>query len=652
MTAWFEALPAIGAAVCLLLVPGLLVSAAAGLRGLTAVGLAPALSVTTSALTAVVAGLAGAPFGVAALVVGTAVAAVVAFGVGRLLPGAARPRACRASGVAGLAGVAAGGVCVTLAVARGIGRPDVFPQTFDAVFHLNAVWHALHTRDASSLTLGTVAAPGNSSAFYPAAWHGLVVLVAQVSGASVVVAVSAVSVAVAAVVWPLGCVLFAREVAGARPGVLFAAGVLSAAFGASPYLLLSYGTLWPNALANALLPATLACAARMLLPRVRGGQLDGFDRWRAGVVGLAMLPGLTLAHPNAVLSGMLYATVMALVALARWASAADARRRARTLAAGGGVVLVLAEVWLVAWSPLFTVTRRTSWPARQSLAQAVGEWVTAAPMRTPVPGLVAVLVLVGCLVAWRRPAQRWVVLAHGAAGSLFVLVAGSDGPVARALSGPWYDDPFRFAALLGVTGVPLAALGLEATATAGVRLAAARSQVARLQPLLGLRPLAATCALAAVVATVTGGMYAGDNSRVVATWYHGQGLAGPSERAMLEQLPSIVPAGELVAGNPWNGSSFAPVLGDRGALFPHVGGTWDPDRVLLASSLNRAEELPSVCAAARRLDVGYVIDGRIAFWKGDRRQAQYSGLEVAGHPGFEEVAQGGRLTLYRVTACS
>jgi hypothetical protein len=94
------------------------------------------------------------------------------------------------------------------------------------------------------------------------------------------------------------------------------------------------------------------------------------------------------------------------------------------------------------------------------------------------------------------------------------------------------------------------------------------------------------------------------------------------------------------------------VLGDRGALFPHVGGTWDPDRVLLASSLNRAEELPSVCAAARRLDVGYVIDGRIAFWKGDRRQAQYSGLEVAGHPGFEQVAQGGRLTLYRVTACS
>lgn len=653
MTGWFGALPAIAAAAVLLLVPGLVLAVATGLRGLTAVGLAPPLSVTTLALTAVVAERMGAPFGVAALVVGTAVAGVVAFGVGRLLPGATRPRTCRPSVVAGLAGAAAGGVCATLAVARGIGQPDVFPQTFDAVFHLNAVWQALHTHDASSLTLGTVAAPGSSSVFYPAAWHGLVVLVAQVSGTSVVVAVSAVSVAVAAVVWPLGCVLFAREVAGTRPGVLFATGVLSAAFGASPYLLLSYGTLWPNALATALLPATLACAARLLVPRGRSDQLDGFDPRRAGVVGAAVLPGLTLAHPNAVLSGLLYVTVMVLVALARWGSGAAATRRRRSLAVAGGSALLVADLWLVAWSPLFTVTRRTGWPARQSLAQAVGEWVTSAPMRTPVPWLVSMLVVVGCVVAWRRPGQRWVVIAHAAAGSLFVLVAGSDGPVARALSGPWYDDPFRFAALLGVTGVPLAALGLEATATAATRLATARSQrAARWRARGGLRPLTVTCALAAVVATVTGGMYAGGNSRVVATWYHGQSLAGPAERAMLEELPRLVPPGELVAGNPWNGSSFASVLGDRGPVFPHVGGTWDPDRVLLASSLNRAEELPAVCAAAQRLDVGYVIDGTVAFWKGDRRQAAYSGLEVAGHPGFEQVAHGGRLTLYRVTACS
>lgn len=647
MTGWVTAFPAIAAAAGLLLVPGLLVALAGGLRGLTAVGVAPPLSVTVLACTAVVAGLMGVPFGPIALASGAAVGAVVALGVGRLLPGTARPRTRCPSVAAGLAGAAAGGVCAALAVVRGIGRPDVFPQTFDAVFHLSAAWQALHTRDASSLTMGTVAAPGSSSAFYPSAWHGLVALVAEVSGAPVVVSVSAVSVAVAAVVWPLGCVLLARQVAGGRPGVLFAAGVLSAAFGASPYLLLSYGTLWPNSLANALLPAVLACAARVLVPRDRADRVEGFDSARAVVVGAAALPGLALAHPNAVLSGLVYATVMALVTLARWGVAAGAVSRTRGMAVGGAVALIVTELWLVAWSPVFAVTRRTGWPARQSLAQAVGEWVSAAPMRTPVPWLAAALVLVGCAVAWRRPALRWLVLAHAAAGSAFVLVAGSDGPVARALSGPWYDDPFRFAALLGVTAVPLSALGLEAVATAGVRLV--RSRLPGVAP---LRPLAVTCGLAAVVATLTGGMYAGGNSHVVATWYRGQALAGPAERAMLERLPELVPRGELVAGNPWNGSSFASVLGDRAAVFPHVGGSWDADRLLLATSLNRAGDLPSVCAAARRLDVGYVIDGAITFWKGDQRQAQYGGLEVAGHPGFVPVAHGGRLTLYKLTACS
>ncbi|KRF28451.1 DUF6541 family protein [Phycicoccus sp. Soil802] len=647
MTAWLQALPAVSVAAAMLLVPGLLVAVAAGLRGLTAIGLAPPLSVTTVACTAVAAGLVGVPFGVAAVVVGTVVTAGIAVAVSKVLPGTAPSRTSCPSVVAGLAGAAAGGMCAALAVVHGIGQPDVFPQTFDAVFHLSAVWQALHTHDASSLTMGTVAAPGNSSAFYPAAWHGLVVLVAEVSGAPIVVAVSAVSVVVSALVWPLGCVLLARQVAGSRPGALFAAGVLSAAFGASPYLLLSYGTLWPNALANALLPATLACAARLLVPRDRAGQTDGFDRWRAGVFGAVALPGLALAHPNAVLSGLIYVTVMALVALGHWGLSARAGAQPRLVALGGAAALVGAGLWLVAWSPLFAATRHTSWPARQSLAQAVGEWVSAAPMRTPVPWLAAALVLVGCVVAWRRPQLRWLVLAHAAAGGAFVLVAGSDGPVARALSGPWYDDPFRFAALLGVTAVPLAALGLEAGAIAGVRGVRARSH-----RFPALRPLVATCGLAAVVATLTGGMYAGGNSHVVATWYHGQSLAGPAERAMLERLPQLVPSGELVAGNPWNGSPFASVLGDRAAVFPHVSGSWDPDRVLLASSLNRAEDLPEVCAAARRLDVGYVIDGSVAFWKGDHRQAQYRGLEVAGHPGFEPVAHGGRLTLYRVTACS
>jgi hypothetical protein len=655
LSGWIEAGPAVLTAAGVLLVPGLIVGLAAGLRGLAAIGLAAPLSVTIVALTAVVAGRLGVSFGLAPVAVATAAAAITALVASRFFPAARTYRSGRGVAAASaMAGAAIGGMCAAVAVVRGITEPNVFPQTYDALFHLSAVWQVLQTGDASSLTLGTVAAPGRSAAFYPAAWHGVAALVVEISGAPVVVAVNALSVGIAVLVWPLGCVLLARQLLGERPGVLFAAGVLSAAFGASPYLLLSYGTVWPNALANALLPSVLACAVSVVVVR-SPRDFDGLGRARTAAMGVAVLPGLALAHPNAVPSAMLYITVMALVTLWRWGFGVGASTRYRLTAAAGAAVMLGVELCFVTASPVFAATRRTSWPARQSLAQAAGEWALSAPVRSPVPWLAAALVLVGCVVASRRPELRWLVLAHAAAGAAFVLVAGSDGRVARAFSGPWYDDPFRLAALLGVTAVPLAALGLERVATLGLervatlRLSAAAETSAR----VGLgRPQAVIACTALVAAGLTGGMYAGANSRVLGAGYDGQSLAGPAERTMLERLPLVVPSGVRVAGNPWNGSTLASPLGDRATVFPHVSGTWDPDRALLAASLNRAEDLPAVCAAVRRLDVGYVIDGTIEFWKGDPRQARYPGLEVSGHPGFAPVAHGGRLTLYRVTACS
>ena len=650
MSTWCAEWPALLAAVGVLVAPGLVVSLASGLRGIPALSLAPPLSVTAIAVSAVVAGRAGVPFsigvvGVAVVVLGGGIAALLAL-ARRLGVRLVEPGTGGVAEAAGLLGAVVGGLCAAVAVMRGIGRPDAFPQTFDAVFHLNAVWHAVQTGDASSLTLGTVAAPERAAGFYPAAWHDVTVLVAQLGGAGVVTSASAVSVAIAAVVWPLGCVLLLRQVVGARAGVLLAGGVLSAAFGATPHLLLSYGTLWPNALATVLVPAVLACTVTVL--HVPGPDTDldaaraSLGRFRAAVLVLVVLPGLALAHPNALLSSALLATVVALVSGWRWVRPAGTGAVRRSVVAAGATALVVAELWLVVSSPVFDVTRATSWPARQTLAQAAGEWLLAAPMRTPVPWLAAGLVLAGVVAAWTRPALRWLVQAHAAAGAAFVLVAGSDGPVSRALSGPWYDDPFRLAALVGVTAVPLAAIGLERIVLAGTVLLGRRREHLR-------QPAVAVAALVLVAAT--GGVYTASNSRVVATWYGGHDMLGPAETALLERLPDLVPEGGIVAGNPWNGSVLAAPLGDRTSLYPHLQGSWGADRTLVAAHLSAAGRDPEVCPAVRRLGLGYVLSGPVSFWKGDWRQARYRGLDVSAARGFEPVARGGRLTLYRVTAC-
>ena len=87
MSSWVEALPAVLTAAAVLLLPGLAVALAAGLRGIPALGLAAPLSVTTVGLTAVVVGRLGVPFGLAAVVVAAALVAGVAVVASRFLPG-------------------------------------------------------------------------------------------------------------------------------------------------------------------------------------------------------------------------------------------------------------------------------------------------------------------------------------------------------------------------------------------------------------------------------------------------------------------------------------------------------------------------------------------------------------------------------------
>jgi len=409
-----------------------------------------------------------------------------------------------------------------------MGAPDRWPQTFDAVFHLSAADHVVRTRDGSALTLGTLVAPERSHGFYPAAWHDLVSLVATTTGVPVPVAANAVALVAVAVAWPLGCVALARVAVGPDPVVSAAAGVLAAGVAASPVLLTAYGTLWPNALATALLPAVLALVADLAgLGPARSAPVLG------GTLLLAVAGvGLTLAHPNAVVSLLVLAAPA--IVIGTWGR--GRRWRATTVAASAVIA------WGLLLSPAFDAQRGTSWPARQRMGQAVGEWLTLSPQRVPIPLVLAALCLVGCAVVWRRPSRRWLLAVHGTAGLLFVLVSGSDSRLSRLVSAAWWDDPFRLAALVGVAGVPLAAIGFAA----GAERLAALVRVPGRAAATGL--VAST--LLAVVALASGGLYVADTVRVVHGWYGPDAMVGAAERGLLVRLPEMVPRGSVSSATP------------------------------------------------------------------------------------------------------
>ena len=229
---------------------------------------------------------------------------------------------------------------------------------------------------------------------------------------------------------------------------------------------------------------------------------------------------------------------------------------------------------------------------------------------------------------------------------MFVLVAGSDGTLSRLVSGAWWDDPFRLAALAGLAGVPLAAVGVQALAE---WLAAALAG-SRLRLVLPGR--VAVLGVLGVLLVATGGLYVRDTASVVARWYGPADMLGPRQEAFVAEVGRWVPAGERVVGNPWDGAALTGPLGGRDAVFPHLSGAWGSDRDLVASSLKDAADDPRVCDAMRRLDTDYVLLGPSAFWAGDTRRERYAGLDVTGQPGFTRVAGSAGMSLWRADVCA
>ncbi|MBC3194379.1 hypothetical protein H7X46_25345 [Pseudonocardia sp. C8] len=706
---WLSALPVAAVAVFWVLGPGLLATRAAGLRGVTAWALAPLVSVSTISVSAVLGTALGIPWGPwvpAVAVLLLAVATLVFRGfVARRPAGSALHRGWRTAlatwepgrrlrafvvrlrtpsgmfakgpdplttalpqqlgrptdrsgvdgdraGRAAALGTLVAAVLAWVTVVLGFGPADALSSTFDAVFHYNAVAHVLHAQDGSSLTLGVLTNPTSETALYPAAWHDLVSLVAMLSGAGVPVATNVTAWAVAALVFPLSALALTRQALGPSPGAAFAAPVLATGFSAFPWALMSFGVLWPNLLGVALLPACLAA----LLAAVRGADRGVLGPGGALVLLALTVPALGLAHPNAVFSLAVLGLFPVLWGIARLARARWGTRLLwqPVLAAAVLAALVWTLLWFMTASPLTDGVRSFDWKAFVDTPGAVADVVWSATNRRPYLIVLSVLVVVGAVAALRRAATSWLVPAHLLSGALYVLAASSESELSAALTGAWYNDSYRLAAMLPVTGVPLAVLGLLTVAGA-VRVLLVRrvpAVAARLQRDDG--PTVALAGVAALVVAVTGGLHVVTHSSVLAGTYRhpSDQLLDPGQREFLVQAGEIVPPGEVVAADPYTGNALLYPLTGTEVLFPHMTGNWTPDQRLVATRMRDAGTDPAVCAAAEATRVRWVISGPITFWPWHGGARWYPGLhDIAPVPGFELAASGGGQELWRLTAC-
>jgi hypothetical protein len=238
-----------------------------------------------------------------------------------------------------------------------------------------------------------------------------------------------------------------------------------------------------------------------------------------------------------------------------------------------------------------------------------------------------------------------------------MLAVGSSGWLTRELTGFWYDDSQRVAALIPMTAVPLAALGITSGADALGRFVGRISSEVFSRPLSSRWALGIACvAMMAVPAVIYPNQGVGQGAAVLQDRYTNLNfqnhMVTPDEQVLYEKLAKELPAGETVLGSPFTGAQFSAIWSGHAVVIPHVSSNPPKDVALLSQDFKSFTTDPAVCAALKRLKVGAVVDDFDRFWVTDPRQADYSGLvDLFDTPGLTPIGYGASATIYRVGDC-
>lgn len=614
-------------AILLLIVvlPGLAIAAAAGLRGWLLAAAAPLLTfglVGTAGSVLPALGLLWTP---AALVVvafvGTAVTVLARLAVTRLrrrraatAASDAEPDAAATPDASTSMTVRCGwrlvdhlGVAAAVLVSAGVGFSvtamataefTAIPQFWDTAFHSNAIRYIADTGESSPAALSALSEPA-SETYYPNTFHVVAATLVMATGVEATAALE-FPIALMPGLFALGVAALVRTVSG-RPAIALASALLACAFSAFPYDLA--GVLLPYVMGLALLPAFLAQWADVLRSDVPGRVA------RAVALGLGAV-GLLALHPSTVVSAAVLAAAYLLQA---WWQRRPAVRDVVVIGVGALATGVLGAPLLVA-SAGVAASDPFDWPVAMPAALAVGDVVVLSHAHATPQWWLALVVALGLFGLRRHPELRWLAAGGLVFAVIFVMASSYESDLVELLSRPWWNDRWRLVALWAVTVAPLAGAGVVAVrdiALDALRLARVPGwlRVGRWR----LVPASLLAALLLAFVALGDGLYRDRNTERLAEAFTDGPTVSRAERDGFSQIATVIPPDSLVMNDPFDGSPMMYALEGVRPVFAQVLNyqldiaNLSPDRRLMFESFRELDRDPAVRETVRRLGITHVV---------------------------------------------
>lgn len=669
---WLATIPLLLFAVVLAFGPGYAMGWALRIPARLRVFYAPLLTFALVAVSAIVLGKTGIPWSLISFVPVAAVLVAAAAGVmhlvGRRWPSAVPDASSEAAeNWAGntvplawpVIGAVLGGFLTLHATEDMVFGPEAFSQTLDNSYHMNAIRWIQEHGDASSLTMGAVSAADQQPAFYPAGWHDFVYLIYNTTGTSIATATIVMILLVAGIIWPCSLIAMCLSIPHLRRLQALAIPALTCGFFAFPGLLLFWGVLFPNLLGYALLPAFVALLSHMIQVMARREYSLVLSLSLTILVGLG---GLALVHPNAVVSAAVFAVPMLLGGVVQVLRTRGASTRERLV--GTGVLVALIAGCVTAWSVLRPSQEASElWTSIMGEGEAVYQFLfLGLENANPLGGNFAPAYLVGFLALWGvgyllyKRRNLWLIGSWMLVGYMWIIAASVPrGDFRLLMVGPWYTDHFRLAALVVFPSVLLAGIGLGgAVEGLFVRImhAIPREKHAKVAPAM----MGASMVLVLVVAGLssrTPAMH--DATLQVAERYKvtpTSDILNQDEMNVINEIPKIVPKGDTIVNNPWDGSAYIYALADRHLTSYHFEFQTSPKYAAILNDLKDARTNPEVCREVNQYKAHWYVHLENQGNFGPSEQKNYDGLVAAIDTDvLTPVYSSGPMTLYRISAC-
>lgn len=362
------------------------------------------------------------------------------------------------------------------------------PEDYDNIFHFNLIRSFVDSGSWSLLnssiyldTVGEYPAPFSAEGkYYPAAWHILCALPVSILETDIGIAANALNLVLVAFVIAPAMFVF-LSILFKNDKVKLALGVVVVfAFGAFPWVLLTFWPLYPNLVGMMLVP--LVCTA-FLIATERG--VSSLKRESYAALTIIGVSAQVFSQPNSVFADVVILAPYVVYAATKAFSARSRRRRLvsdvpsvdsevsrksvklsgskRSLIFGCAITGLILVIWFALTEAPFLqrVVDFYTVPLMSSSQALASSLSLSLAVNSPQYAL-GLLVLAGvAYILIRDRGLIWLLVSYLVSLLLFV-VAVSFGNVwiKHFLTGFWYTDPYRVASIVPIAGIPVALLGL------------------------------------------------------------------------------------------------------------------------------------------------------------------------------------------------